>query len=502
MPRHMNLSALLLDRHLTDGGSRPAIRGPHGLWRLADLARRTGEMASGLREAGVGRGDVVAVTLPDGAEWPAVVLGAARLGAVSALVSPTTPPDRVGAALRRAGPRVVVGTQVMALPATPHLSPALLARLGAGRPDPGPAATAPDDPCYLLMTSGSTGPPKWVVHRHGDIATCLATYGARVLRLRPGDITWSVAALATSYGFGNGCYFPLGAGACAWLGDPDRSPAALARALAEGVNVVFGVPTWWARVARHAREGRFDAAALAGVRLAVSAGEHLPARLWHEVRDTLGLRLVNGLGSSEATNLYLSDRPGRPRAGTVGRPVPGYEVRVARSGGDPGEGELLVRGASVMSGYLGDPIASGRALEGGWLRTGDLVRREADGSYSFLGRTGERVKVGGLWVTPAQVQAELLRDPDVAYAVVIPVEDAGGLLRLGAAVSMAPGAPADALASLRERLARRLAAHEVPRAIARLDELPVLASGKPDRAAIAALVAEALPRTASLAGAR
>ena len=177
------------------------------------------------------------------------------------------------------------------------------------------------------MTSGSTGPPKWVVHRHGDIATCLATYGARVLRLRPGDVTWSVAALATSYGFGNGCYFPLGAGACAWL-DGDRSPEALARAVRDGgVNVVFGVPTWWARVVAPRRRG-----------------PHRPPRssracAWPSRREStcrracgarsgrrLGLRLVNSLGSSEATNLYLSDRPGAPRAGTVGWPVPGLHA--------------------------------------------------------------------------------------------------------------------------------------------------------------------------------
>lgn len=496
----MNLSALLLDERLARHGERPAVRGPHGEWTLAVLAERAATMAAGLTEAGVARGDVVAVTLADGPEWPAVVLGAARLGAVCALVSPTTPPDRVGAALRRADPVVVVGSQVMALPAAAHLSPELLARLGAGRPDPGPAPTRSEDPCYLLMTSGSTGPPKWVVHRHGDIATCLATYGARILRLRPGDVTWSVAALATSYGFGNGCYFPLGVGACAWL-DGDRSPAALARAVRHGgVNVVFGVPTWWARVVRHATDGRFDPSVLAGVRLAVSAGEHLPARVWREVERILGLRVVNSLGSSEATNLYLSDRAGAPRAGTVGWPVPGYELRVVPGGGAAGEGELLVRGASVMSGYLGDAIASGRALAGGWLHTGDLVRREDDASYTYLGRIGDRVKVGGYWVTPAQVQAELLHDPEITYAIVLAVEDAEGLLRLGAAVTAAPDAPEGVLDRLRERLAQRLAAHEVPRAIVLLDEVPALASGKPDRAAIAALVGDALPHPTATGG--
>ena len=362
----MNLSALLLDERLARYGDRPAVRREGEEWSLGELARRAGVMAAGLAEAGVGRGDAVAITLDDTPAWPAAMLGAARLGAVCALVSPATPRARARQTLGRAGVRAVIGEGDLALPATPLLTPALLERMGAGLPDPGPAATDDGDPCYLLMTSGSTGPPKWVVHRHGDVRTCLATYGARVLRLHPGDVTWSVAALATSYGFGNSCYFPLGAGACAWIDGGDRSPQALARAIAHGgVNVIFGVPTWWARVVRHVADGRLAADALAGVRLAVSAGEHLPARLWDEVRATLGLRLVNGLGSSEATNLYLSDRPGAPRAGTVGWPVPGYEVRIDPTGaGSAQEGELLVRGDSVMEGYLDDPIAGARALAG------------------------------------------------------------------------------------------------------------------------------------------
>ena len=316
-----------------------------------------------------------------------------------------------------------------------------------------------------------------------------------MLRLRPGDVTWSVAALATSYGFGNSCYFPLGAGACAWVDGMDRAPEDLVRAVrAGGVNVVFGVPTWWARVARHAAEGRIPADALAGVRLAVSAGEHLPSRVWNEVRECLGLRLVNGLGSSEATNLYLSDRPGGPRPGTVGWPVAGFSLRIAPMDGAPdGRGELLVKGASVMAGYLGDPAATARALDDGWLRTGDLVRREPDGSHTFLGRIGEAVKVGGSWVTPSRVQGELLRDPDVTHAIVLGVQDDQGLTRLGAAVTTRSGAAAGIAERLRAGCAERLAAHEIPRAIVAVDELPALASGKPDRAEIARIVAAALP---------
>lgn len=474
---------------------------------MGDLAARVGSAAAVLADAGLRRGDTLAVALPDGPAWVAAVLGAARIGAICALASPLTSAERLREALARATPRMILTDDPAVAGPGRWVPPTELERAAeAGLPDPGPVLSRADEPCYLLLTSGSTGPPKWAIHRHRDIRACLATYGARVLRLRPGDVTWSVAALPTSYGFGNSCYFPLGAGACAWVDGLDRSPQALVRAVgAGGVNVVFGVPTWWARVARHAAAGRIDAGALAGVRLAVSAGEHLPARVWLDVRETLGLRLVNGLGSSEATNLYLSDHPGAPRPGTVGWPVPGFALRIAPGpAGDPGEGELLVHGDSVMSGYLGDPAATARALRGGWLHTGDLVRRDEGGAYRFLGRTGDRFKVGGSWVSATAVQAELLSDPDVVHAVVLGVEDAEGLMRLGAVVTARPQAAPGLAERLRDRCAGPLSPHEIPRAIVVVDELPALASGKCDRTAAARLVAGALaaPPAARMAGTR
>lgn len=493
--RPVNLSALLLDHRLARGGDRPALREADREWSLADLASRTGSVAAWLRDHGVRAGDTVGVAMGDRLEWLALVLGAARIGAVCALASPVLPRARLAEALGRADPRLVVADEPIEAGGAAWIAAAEVADAGqAGLPDPGPVASRGDDPCYLLLTSGSTGPSKWAVHRHRDIGFCLATYGQRILRLRPGDVTWSVAVLATSYGFGNSGYFPVGAGACAWIEGADRSPAAVANACAEGgVNVVFGVPTWWARVARHAAEGRIAPDALSEVRLAVSAGEHLPAGVWEQVRETLGLRLVNGLGSSEATNLYLSDRPGNPRPGTVGWPVAGFELRIAPSDpARPDVGELLVRGGSVTSGYLGDPQATRRLLDDGWLRTGDLVRREPDASHTYLGRMGEPVKVGALWATPSRVQEELLADPDVAHAVVLGAEDPEGLTRLVAVVTARAGAPPDLTERLRERCAEHLAAHEVPRLVLVVEELPTLASGKIDRAGIARAAAEAL----------
>ena len=255
---------------------------------------------------------------------------------------------------------------------------------------------------------------------------------------------------------------------------------------------MFGVPTFWARLARHVAEGRVPADAFAAVRLAVSAGEHLPEAVWRAVEGTTGMRLVNGLGSSEATNLYLSDRRGSPRPGRVGWPVPGYDVRIAGSdrpaAGD--EGELLVRGPTMMRGYLDDPVATGKALENGWLHTGDVVRLEADGGYRFVGRTGDVFKAGALWVDPLAVQAVLLDDPDVYDAVVLGAEDPDGVTRLVAVVAAQP------TPDLEERLMAachdRLEHHLVPRLILATDTLPATPSGKVRRDAIREMATSAL----------
>lgn len=494
-PPEGNLSVVLVEDALGRGlGSRPAVLGDGVTWTYEELARRAAAAAGWLVDLGLRRGDRLLLALRDSPEWIALFLGAMRVGAVCALASPDLPRERLADAARRLGPATIIAEEGA-------LGPRAIPAAGARRAvtdctrDPGAARIRRDDPAYLLLTSGSTGPSKWAVHRAGDIASCIATYGRRVLRLGPGDVTWSVASLSTSYGLGNSCYFPLGAGAAAVVDGSDRSPGRCAAACAaHRVSALFGVPTSWARLARHAAEGRIDAGAFGTVRLAVSAGEPLPPATWRAVEQATGLRLVNALGSSEASNLYLSDCPGRPRPGTVGWPVAGYQLAVRPTGdGSGGAGELLVRGPTIMSGYLGrDPVQ-------GWFSTGDLVRRERDGSYSFLGRVGDRFKSGGLWIDPQEVRSALEELLGVAEAAVLPVEDDAGLVRVGAIVMADPGARAGLAERVASAARDRLRPHEVPRAIVVCDSLPTTASGKLDRTRAASMLRDALPRTVRMA---
>ena len=477
----VNIAEALLDDQLPAGGARPAIRFPGGEWSLEELAQRVGGLSGELCDQGVADGDRIALALPDAPSWVVAFLALMRVGAIAALVPGSLPRDRFPDVVERAWPVLMISNDPGLSPRTPTIRP-LGPTVGHGR-DPGPAPTRCTDPAYLLLTSGSTGPPRWAIHRHRDIPSCLATYGRHVLRLQPSDVTYSSASLASSYGLGNSLYFPIGAGACAWIDGERPSPSQAAAACVEGgVTVMLGVPTFWARLARHVADGRVQGQAFEGVRLAVSAGEPLPESVFDAVRRHIGLELVDGLGSSEATNLYLSNRPGSAIRGSVGHVVPGFDVRVC-DGEDnpvtPGQvGQLLVRGDSVMAGYFGDPVATARTLSGGWLHTGDLVQRREDRAYRFVGRVGDRFKSGGLWVDPHHVAEVLGQHPSVAEVAVVGVPDQTGVVRVVAVVAVVDGSDGGLDLDLAEFAVSRLARHEVPRAFAIVPELPTTPSGK------------------------
>jgi acyl-coenzyme A synthetase/AMP-(fatty) acid ligase len=493
-PGAQNLAWVLVDGAPAASDDLRAIVWDSGAWTLADLRREVRGASAVLAARGVGRGDVVLLRAPDSPQWIATFLGAVRIGAVVPLAGMGIAGDRLIDVARRVAPALIISDGPRLIDGVDQLPIEKLA-VGAPAADPGLCPVSRDDPCYMLLTSGSTGPPKWAVHRHRDIPGCISTYGRRILKLRPGDLVWSVAALPTSYGLGKSLYFPIGMGAAAWIESQGRDPERLEIACRDfGVNVIAGVPTWWARLARHVREGRVDGAAFAGVRLAVAAGELLDPRVWEAVEETTGMRIVNSLGSSEATNLYTSDVVGQPAPGRTGWVVPGYQLRIAPVEGAPdGAGELLVRGPTIMSGYHGNPGATAAALKGGWLHTGDLVESDDEGGIRILGRVGDRIKVGAIWVDPGRVRDVLMGDPAVVDAFCMPVVDDDGVTRLVGAVAARTTGP-DTRERLHERLGT-LAPAERPRVLLIDTDLPVTASGKVDRTELTARARAALTTT-------
>jgi benzoate-CoA ligase family protein len=358
--------------------------------------------------------------------------------------------------------------------------------------------TLADSPAFWLYTSGTTGTPKAAMHRHGSLRTTALTYGADVLGIRPDDVCYSAAKFFFAYGLGNTLTFPFSVGARGILDSARATPPRLASVLASTrPTLFFGAPTAYAAMlAADLPEDAF-----ASVRLAVSAGESLPADLHKRFTSAFGVEVLDGIGSTEALHIFLSNRPGRVRPGTTGEVVPGYELRIedaeGRSVPDGEPGSLYVKGDSIATGYWCRSEVSRKVFRGEWLRTGDIYARDSDGYYTCLGRSDDVLKVGGMWVSPAEVETRLRAHFAVEQAVVVAVPDSDGLDKPVACVVTRNGAQAtedELIAFCRAGLS----AFKRPRRVLFLPEFPLTATGKVQRFrlrehAIGALAAPADP---------
>jgi benzoate-CoA ligase family protein len=477
----------------------PAIR-VHGDARRAaltrgDLRRAVRQAAAALARLGVQEEQRVLVALPDGPEAVAAVLGAMWNGSVPVLVSSFLPADAYAAFLDESRARAVVTTGGVAAALGGRGTPALTVEAdGSGSfrdalaREPASAEAFPthdDDPALWLYSSGTTGRPKGVVHLHRGVRHVIATYGAQVLCTRPDDVLYATSKLFFAYGLGASLWFPLGAGATTVLAPERFAPGRAWRVLGEErPTVLFSVPSAYRALLEHAPA---DAPALlAGVRLLVSAGEALPESLFLAWRERFGVEILDGLGSTEALHIFLSARPGRCRAGTVGHPVPGYEVEIVDERGLPvpegTPGALRVRGDSVAAGYWQRHEATARAFGGGWFTTGDQAARDADGAFHVLGRTDDMLKVSGQWVSPLDVEVVVLGVDGVRECGVVGAAGAGGLTEVVACV-----VTADAEDAIRARIAAAcecLPRFKRPKRIVVFEALPRTATGKLQRFAL------------------
>jgi len=492
---------------------RLAFTGPQGDLTYAELAERVRDVAAGLAALGLRPEERVVLFMADGPAMAAAILAAMRLGAVPVPVSTMLTGGELAALLADSRARILLVSDAFADNAaaaaaqTPGLAHVvvdgdaipgalryadLLDRGRAAADAPDPYDASPDSSALWLYTSGTTGTPKGAVHRHANIAHVVESYGRQVLGIRPDDRCYSVAKLFFAYGIGNSLFFPLSTGATTVL-DPDPpTPATVAERLrAYRPTLFFAVPTFFAALLR----ADLDPEVFSSVRQAVSAGEPLPAELCRAFQATYGVEIIDGIGSTECLHIFLSNRPGEVRPGTTGVPVPGYELRVVDGDGadvEPGTpGSLLVKGASIATGYWCRTDVTRRVFQGEWLHTGDTYVVDADGYYTCLGRTNDMLKVGGIWVSPAEVEARLLEHPAVALAAVVGLPDADGLDKPVACVVPAEGAEVDA-ADLIAFCRAGLASFKRPREVLVVDELPTTPTGKLRRFAVRELAAQML----------
>ncbi|KAA9176650.1 benzoate-CoA ligase family protein, partial [Delftia sp. BR1] len=354
--------------------------------------------------------------------------------------------------------------------------------LAAQPPLPAPAPTLGDDPGFWLYSSGSTGKPKGAVHTHANPYWTAELYGGPVLGLGEGDICFSAAKLYFAYGLGNALSFPLSVGATVLLMAERPTPeATFARWVQHRPTVFFGAPTGFAGMLA---SPLLPAREQVSLRMCSSAGEALPAEIAQRFKAHFGADIVDGIGSTEMLHIFLSNRPGDIRYGTTGKPVDGYRVELRGEDGRPvadGEvGDLFIQGPSAALMYWGNRDKTRETFQGGWLKSGDKYVRDADGYYTYAGRSDDMLKVSGIYVSPFEVEATLMQHPAVLEAAVIGKTDADGLLKTKSFVVLKDGCSATE-AELKAFVKQRLAAYKYPRFIEFVDELPKTATGKIQR---------------------
>ena len=375
-------------------------------------------------------------------------------------------------------------TVVAGTPAPPGMSTwdAFLAA-GEGRPAPA-AQTVADSPAFWLYTSGTTGTPKGAMHRHGSMRSTAETYAADVLGIGPDDVCYSVAKIFFAYGLGNSLTFPFSVGARAVLDRARPTPARAASILAaHRPTLFFAGPTFYAALLT----ADVPADTFSSVRLCVSAGESLPADLYRRFTGRFGVEVLDGIGSTEALHMFISNRPDSIRPGSSGLLVDGYDARLLDENGSPtplGEiGNLWIKGDSVCAFYWNQHAKTKNTIEGHWLRTGDKYTQDADGFYWYAGRSDDMLKVGGLWVSPVEVENALVAHGSVLECGVVGREDRDGLVKPMAFVVLRDGTPSspELAKELQQFVRERLAEYKRPRWVEFLPELPKTATGKTQR---------------------
>lgn len=483
----------LVDRLREGRGGRVAVICGQERLTYAEVDTRAGRYAAAMQHAGVQREQRVFVALPDGPDFVAALFGTLKLGAVVVMVNPELPSTRVEELVELCSPAVAVAGEAAATYDAAGVRVITPDEATASEPLTADAvACAPADPALWLFSGGTTGVPKAVVQSHNSFLNTTRLYAHETLGYRESDATLSIPKLYFGYATGSNLFFPFSVGGRTVL-FPERPTAEIVfELIAEHRPTIFiTVPTMVSRMLAHPGARDQD---LSSLRFATSAGEALPEELYRAWVDTYGIELLDGLGTAEMWHVFVTNRLGDVKPGTLGKAVAGFEVKVADDEGNPVPdgviGKLWVRGDSLAAGYWQDPDRTAAAFQGDWFVGGDLARRDEEGYIEHHGRADDALKVGGKWLAPQEVESCLLEHERVDTAVVVGAANEEGLIKPVAFVI--PTEPSEGLEDeLMEWTLERLEPYKHPRRVILTDDLPKTHLGKVDRTSLKRLAESA-----------
>lgn len=497
-----NVSVYMIDRHIDEGrGDRLAYITERETVSYGQLAERVNRCGNALRDAGIPTGERMLMIVKDCPEFVYLYFGAIKAGIIPVPINTLLRAkdyqymieDSECAALiyspdfeAEVGPALAAASRKPSFVALTEGAGGIKDRIEAAATalDPHPSDAMAD--CFWLYSSGSTGRPKGTVHRQRDLLVNSVLYTEPVLNITEDDIMFSAAKLFFAYGLGNSMNFPLTYGACTVLSDERPSPEMTFRIIEKfKPTIYFGVPTLYAAQCRAMETETPD---LSSLRLSISAGESLPAPIFHRWKEMVGHPPVDGIGSTEATHIFISNRLEDARAGTSGKVLPGYKARIVDDDDNdvaPGEvGRLWVQGKSMAAYYWHQPERTEQTMLGDdWLNTGDTYTQDEDGYYVYNGRSDDMIKVGGIWCSPIEIESRLIDHPKVLEAGVVGREDKDGLVKPEAHIILKEHGDAgdDLAAELLEHCKDGLARYKYPRWFHFVEDLPKTATGKIQR---------------------
>jgi benzoate-CoA ligase family protein len=508
LPDEFNAASYVVDRHISEGRSdRVAIECEDRRVTYRQLFESVNRVGNALQKLGVRPEERVFLLLLDTPEFAASFFGAIKIGAVPVPVNTLLKPADYEFLLNNSRARVVIVsnslfTHLQAIPAEKLFYVEKIIVVGCAEKagtqsfeawvrdsssNLDPARTSKDDAAFWLYSSGSTGRPKACVHLQHDMVVCAERYAKAILRATENDHFFSVAKLFFAYGLGNGLYFPLAVGATSILLPGPPKPQSVFDVVERfRPTLFFSVPSNYAKLLAHSADAG-HIPDFSSVRHAVSAGECLPAAIFHRFKERFGVEILDAIGSTEALHMFIANRPGAVKPGSSGTIIPGFEARIVDENHQPvvpGEmGDLIVKTDAACTCYWNQHEKTKDTISGHWLRTGDRYYQDADGFFWYGGRSDDMLKVSGTWVSPVEIENQLLEHPEVQEAAVVGRKDEDGLVKTVACVVLRDGKPGnpEVALELQRFVLERLPVFKRPHRIEFFQELPKTATGKLQR---------------------